>query len=377
MKVARILDRASRLERLAREELLVLYEEAPVEELAAAAHAARCGRVEPERVTFLVDRNVNYTNVCVTNCSFCAFYRPPGHKHSWVLEREEIAHKLEELVRLGGTRVLLQGGHHPDLRLAWYEDLLIWLRAAFPSLTVDGFSPSEVAHIATVEGIPVAQTLKRLARAGLGGLPGGGGENLVPSVRQRVSPLKQTGFGWLQTMSLAHGLGLVTTATQVIGFDEPLSARVDHLLRLRELQDQSLRRFQNAFVGYISWTMQLEHNALGRQLKSRGHGGDSLDADRYLRHVAVARLALDNIDHHQASWPTVGPETAMQALSAGADDYGSTMLEENVVSRSGSTCTSLAEQTIRERIGKMGFYPAKRDSRYRILAEWKPSRPLM
>jgi cyclic dehypoxanthinyl futalosine synthase len=218
----------------------------------------------------------------------------------------------------------------------------------------------------------VRQVLERLTRAGLQGLPGGGGENLEPEVRMAVSPLKQSGFGWIETLRIAQELGLVTSATQVIGFGEPLEARVDHLLRLRALQDDARSSHGNGFTSFIHWPMQFENTGLKRMRLRREEPVRPSPAEEYLRHLGVARLVLDNFDHFQASWPTVGAEVAAQALHAGADDYGSTMMEENVVSRAGALHRSQAEADIQARIRAAGFRPAKRDTRYRIIAEYAP-----
>ena len=370
-KPSELLARAAGGERLSRDDALVLYRDAALDELGEAAGARRRATGDPRRVTYLVDRNINYTNVCVTDCTFCAFYRPPGHAESYTLARETIGRKVEELVALGGTRILLQGGHNPELGLGWYTDLFTWLRSAYRTIELDALSPSEVAHIATVEKTSVRRVLEALTRAGLSGLPGGGGENLEPEVRMLLSPLKQSGFGWVETMRIAQELGLVTSATQVIGFGESLDSRVDHMLRLRRLQDDSRARHDNGFTSFIFWPMQFENTGLKKLNLRRERRAEPAPADDYLRHLTVARLLLDNFDHFQASWPTMGPEVAAQALRYGADDYGSTMMEENVVAEAGAEYRCQAEQQIHDRVRAAGFYPAKRDSRYRILAEYR------
>jgi cyclic dehypoxanthinyl futalosine synthase len=352
------------LERLSPAEAARLYRETPLEELRARADAAR-QRVVPGRlVTYLIDRNVNYTNVCVTDCQFCAFYRPPGHAEGYVRTREELAAKLAELAAVGGTRVLMQGGHHPDLRLPWYEDLLRWMRREFPTIEIDAFSPSEIDHVAALEGLTVEQVLGRLREAGLEGLPGGGGEMLDDEIRREVSPKKQGADGWLDVMRVAQRLGLATTATMVIGFGESVEQRIGHLVRLRELQDESLAAHGNGFIAFIAWTAQLKNNSLERSWRRRRMGAGAED---YLRHAAVARLVLDNVPHHQASWPTMGEATAREALRGGADDFGSTMLEENVVSAAGTDRRSMSEAELQANIRAAGFVPAQRDTRYRIL----------
>jgi cyclic dehypoxanthinyl futalosine synthase len=343
----------------------LLHDHAPAPELMRLAHARRAERVPPaERVTFLIDRNINYTNVCITDCQFCAFYRPPGHPESYVNSREILGEKIAELVAHGGTRILMQGGHHPDLRLAWYVDLVRWIRASFPSIEVDAFSPSEIQHIADLERLSVTAVLERLIAAGLAGLPGGGAEILADEVRGRIAPKKQSAAGWLHVMREAQRLGLATTATMVIGFGETTADRLTHLERLRALQDQSLGAHGNGFIAFIVWTAQFENTSLGA---SRFRPTFGAGPEQYLRMVALARLYLDNIPHLQASWPTMGPEVASAALRAGADDFGSTMLEENVVSAAGTVRTRMDAGEIRHLLTSQGWTPAQRDTRYRIL----------
>lgn len=366
MSVPEILKRARDGRRLTPDEALALYREGEFIHMGAAAHAVRCAQNDPRTVTYLVDRNINYSNVCITDCLFCAFYRPPGDAEAYVLSREEFARKLEELRAIGGTRILLQGGHHPGLKLEWYEDLLRWLRAEYPDIEVNAFSPSEVTHIAEVEKMPLEDVIRRLAAAGLAGIPGGGAEILDDAVREEISPKKLRTAGWLEAMRLAHKHGLATTASMVIGFGEPYEARVNHLLRIRELQDESVAKHGQGFTAFISWTAQLDTvpmSGLARRKGIRPAG-----AQEYLRNVAIARLFLDNFRHHGASWPTQGVAIAQTALNAGCDDYGSTMMEENVVSQAGaSTMSSILVDEMVLQIREAGFVPAQRDTRYRIL----------
>jgi len=344
-----------------------LWAEAPTAELRRLAHARRLAVTAPHRVTYLVDRNINYTNVCITDCQFCAFYRPPGHPEAYVNSREAIGSKIAELVAAGGTRILMQGGHHPDLRLPWYEDLLIWIRREFPAIEINAFSPSEIDHIATLEGLSAEIVLSRLAAAGLRGLPGGGAEILDDQVRSRVSPKKQKAADWLAVMAIAQRLGLTTTASMVIGFGESVSERLNHLEALRAHQDRAHAAHGNGFTAFIVWTAQFENTSLGASRFRPVYGAGR---EEYLRHLALARLYLDNFDHIQASWPTMGPEVAQEALSYGADDFGSTMLEENVVSAAGTVRTRMDAAEIRRFIREAGFVPAQRDSRYAILREF-------
>jgi cyclic dehypoxanthinyl futalosine synthase len=361
-----ILQKALDGERVSYEEGVLLYRDAPREALAETAHRLRRKRTDPAIVTYLVDRNVNYTNFCTTNCLFCAFYRPMGHEEGYVLDFEEIAAKLEELSRIGGTRVLLQGGHHPDLPLSWYTDMLRFLRQRFPHIQLDAFSPSEIENIAEVEDSTMEEVLAMLAEAGQGGLPGGGAEILVDEVRQRISRKKQSADGWLRAMEIAQELGLTTSATMVIGFGETVEQRVLHLERLRAHQERARESHGNGFTSFISWTFQPENTALGRigEKKGRDLGADG---EAYLRHAAFCRIYLDNFEHHQASWPTQGRDVARRALACGCDDFGSTMMEENVVSSAGSKHSALAESSILEEIVAAGYRPVQRDSNYRLV----------
>lgn len=350
-----VLEKALGEERISPAEAIALYRDAPLRPLGRAATARRAGRTDASTVTYLIDRNINYTNVCVTVCRFCAFWRPAGHEEAYTLSREELGRKIEETLAIGGTRILMQGGHHPDLPIAWYEDLLAWIRETYREIEVDAFSPSEIDQIASIEGISTLETLGRLEAAGLSGLPGGGAEMLDDEIRSRVSPKKQSAAGWLQVMREAQSLGLATTCTQVIGFGESVPQRLGHLQRLRDLQEESLEAHGNGFIAFIAWTLQTENTPLRGAAPTR---------NEYLRHVAVSRIFLDNIDHIQASWPTQGPRVARTALRFGADDFGSTMLEENVVSSAGTTLVAMSEEEIRAEIRRAGFTPAQRNTRY-------------
>ena len=309
---ASALERAVAGERLDPAAAQAIHDAAPTAELLAAADARRRTRVVPaDRVTYLVDRNINYTNVCITDCQFCAFYRPPGHSESYVNSRQVLAEKISELVAVGGSRILMQGGHHPDLHLAWYEDLLRWIRTTFPTIEIDAFSPSEIQHhISDVEGMPAGTVLDRLIAAGLEGLPGGGAEILSDDIRGRISPKKQSADGWIEMMRLAQERGLATTASMVIGFGESTVHRIEHLERLRRSQDRALATHGNGFIAFIVWTAQFEHTSLG---SSRFRPQFGAGPEAYLRQLALARLYLDNFAHFQASWPTMGPEVAASA----------------------------------------------------------------
>ena len=341
--------------RVSAQEALLLAEEADLFSLGRAAAELRRRQVPGDQVTYLVDRNINYTNACITDCKFCAFYRPPGDPEAYVLARDVLAQKMKETVEAGGTRILLQGGHNPSLRIGWYEDLLRWMKREFPALHLDAFSPSEVSHLAALEGMGVRDVLERLQAAGMDGLPGGGAEILHDEVRAEISPKKLSSDGWISAMREAQALGMVTSATLVIGCGETPEHRVAHLMRIREL----------AFPSFIVWTMQVETTAMGKVFAAKGLLPAS--AQDYLRQVALSRVVLDNVPHIGASWPTQGEKVAQAALAFGADDFGSTMLEENVVSAAGTTRTRMDAEEIRHHIRAAGWVPAQRDSRYRIL----------
>ena len=362
------LDGAARGERLDFDEVIRLDAEASSEALAKAAHHRRLQLGDDaEAVTYLVDRNINYTNVCITDCKFCEFYRRPGDPESYVLNREVLGQKIQETLDLGGTRILLQGGHNPELRLDFYVDMLRWIKERFPSIELNAFSPSEVDHLAEVEDMSVEELLPILREAGMDGLPGGGGEILDDEIRHRVSPKKQKTERWLHCMRVAQSMGMVTSASQVIGFGEEPEHRFRSLLRLRELQDESLEKGGSGFLSFVMWPLQYE-SRYGFVFSEKKGVKLGATPEEYLRHVALSRLFLDNIPHIGASWPTMGPEVAKEALTWGADDFGSTMLEENVVSSAGSTHTCMTEPRMRDLIEAAGFRPQKRDSSYRPLA---------
>ena len=351
--------------RLTPVEAVRLYRDADLLELGRAAQRARFRHNPERRVTYLIDRNINYTNVCITDCQFCAFYRPNDkHPEAYTLSRAQIAEKIDELLEAGGTRILMQGGHHPGLPLAWYEDLLRWLRATYPEIEINSFSPSEIDHIASVDGSSMEHVLVRLKAAGMAGLPGGGGEMLVDAIRQKVSPKKQNAAGWLEAMRIAQRLGLTTSSTMVIGFGETIEQRIEHLQKLRDLQDESRAAHGNGFSAFIAWTLQVENTPLGRSKNRDAYGASGTD---YLRLVAMARLFLDNIPHVQASWPTQGVKLAQVALEFGCDDFGSTMMEENVVSSAGTSLRNVAEIAIQRQVAAAGYVPAQRNTRYEVL----------
>ncbi len=371
-KASDLLKKAANGERLTPEEGLRLYTEGDPETTMEVAHQLRLQKTEPGLVTYLVDRNINYTNVCTTDCQFCSFYRLPGHPEAYVITRQELGEKIEELLAWGGTRILMQGGHNPDLPIEWYEDLLRWLKATYPEIECDCFSPSEIENIAHLEGMSMEEVLERLHAAGLDGLPGGGAEILDDEVRKRISPKKTKTDVWLHAMRIAQRLGMVTSATMVIGFGETIQQRINSLTRLRELQDESLAAHGNGFTAFIMWTAQLsETNSMGRSRHRDKYGANY---DEYLHTNAFARIYLDNFTNFQASWPTQGLEVARRALYAGANDFGSTMLEENVVSQASAFTERephMSVYRLHEQIRLAGFEPAQRDSRYRIVRRFE------
>jgi cyclic dehypoxanthinyl futalosine synthase len=367
-----LLKKAADNQRLTPDEGLLLYTQGDPVATMAVAHQLRLQKCDPQTVTYLIDRNINYTNVCTTDCQFCSFYRVPGHPEAYVITREALRQKIQELQAWGGTRILMQGGHNPDLPISWYESLLRWLKSEFPDIECDCFSPSEMENIAHIEGLSMEVVLQRLQAAGLDGLPGGGGEILDDDVRKRISPKKTKTAAWLHAMRIAQSLGMVTSATMVIGFDETMQQRIASLTRLRELQDESLAAHGNGFSAFIMWTAQLSHtNSLGRSRHRARYGADY---DEYLHTTAFARIYLDNFTNFQASWPTQGLDVARRALHAGANDFGSTMLEENVVSQAEAFTEQEQAMTVarlQAQIRQAGFAPAQRDSRYNILQRFE------
>ncbi|MCB0309995.1 MAG: CofH family radical SAM protein [Bdellovibrionales bacterium] len=354
--------------RLDIESAVALYQQAALLDLARAANFARFLHCPEQRVTYLVDRNINYTNVCNTDCSFCGFYRPDSkHPEAYVISREELTQKIEEALQIGATRILLQGGHNDQLSYDYYLDLVSWIHDNFP-IELNAFSPSEIKQMHLVSGKSYQEILSELQQAGLAGLPGGGAEILDDDVRKRVSPKKILASEWIEIMEVAHGLSLTTSATMVIGFGETLEQRLNHLTRLRDAQDRSRSKGLRGFGTFISWTLQHNENtSMGRSRHAAGYGAGAIE---YLRHVAIGRLFLDNITHHQASWPTLGTDIAQVALHFGCDDIGSTMLEENVVSQAGAPtkhCWSMSPEALRGCIRDAGFAAAQRNSAFDIL----------
>lgn len=344
--------------RITREDAARLYN-LPLEELGALADRRRQlakakdfeGRGN-EIVTYIIDRNINYTNICNVYCKFCAFYRTEKDADAYVISLQEMDQKIEETLALDGTQILLQGGHHPKLTIDWYLELLSHIKSKFPAINIHGFSPSEFVHFRDVFNLPLEEILSRFKAAGLGSIPGGGGEILVDSVRKRVSPLKAMSDDWLGVMDVAHRLGFRSSATMMFGHVETLADRIEHLDRLRVQQDKT-----GGFTAFICWTFQQENT----RLKAPTAG-----ADQYLRTQALARIYLDNFTNVQSSWVTQGQEIGQVALKFGANDLGSIMIEENVVSQAGTTFR-MTVPDMHRLISQLGYEPRQRDNWYRLV----------
>jgi cyclic dehypoxanthinyl futalosine synthase len=358
--VAEVLERAVDGERLSDDDAVALLRSRDLVAVGRVANELRNRRTDPGRITFIIDRNLNYTNVCVTDCDFCAFYRSPGdQRESYVLPKPVIFKKIEETLAIGGTGLLMQGGHHPDLGIEYYEDLFRSIKARYP-IHLHALSPPEVQHIARRSKLTVPQALSRLRDAGLDSLPGGGAEILVDRVRHVIAPKKTTSDEWLDVMRQAHRLGMSTTATMMYGHVETLEERVEHMRRIRDLQDET-----RGFRAFISWTFQNDGNRLGL-LVPRESMPTSFD---YLLTQAVSRIYLDNVDHIQSSWVTQGMKIGQVALGFGADDMGSVMIEENVVSAAGTTHRTSADE-LAHLIRSVGKIPVQRDTLYRDVKVW-------
>jgi cyclic dehypoxanthinyl futalosine synthase len=360
---------ASRLYRLPLEELGALADRRR-QLIKAEAYGGRGNEI----VTYIIDRNVNYTNVCNVYCKFCAFYRTEKDDDAYVITFDEIDKKIEETAALGGTQILMQGGHHPKLTKQWYLDLLAHLKAKFPQVNIHGFSPSEFVHFREVFDEPLEKIISDFKAAGLGSIPGGGGEILVDRVRQRISPLKAMSDDWLEVMDVAHRLGLNSSATMMFGHVETIEDRIEHLERIRAQQDKTGSRVESrgssenpldtrhstlssGFTAFICWTFQAEHTKLR---------APTVGAHEYLRTQALSRIYLDNIPNVQSSWVTQGPEIGQVALKFGANDLGSIMIEENVVSQAGTTFHMSADD-MQRLIRDLGYEPHQRDNWYRLL----------
>jgi cyclic dehypoxanthinyl futalosine synthase len=345
-------------ERITPDDARALYH-LPLNELGALADhrrnlakASAYGGRGQEIVTYIIDRNINYTNVCNVYCKFCAFYRTEKDDDHYVLNLEQLDQKLDELTAIGGIQILLQGGHHPKLDLDWYLTMLSHIREKYPHVNIHGFSPPEFCHFSEVFGMPVREILAKFKEAGLGSVPGGGGEILVDRVRQRIAPLKANTEQWLGVMRDAHALGLRSSATMMFGHVETVDDRIEHLQRLRDLQDET-----GGFTAFICWTFQPEHTKLR---------AEPVGSSEYLRMQALSRIFLDNIENLQSSWVTQGPRIGQVALKYGANDFGSVMMEENVVSSAGTTFR-LNKETIESLIKVAGYEPRRRNNWYELV----------
>lgn len=355
-KIDAILDRALKGERLGLEEGIALWESNDLEKLGYVANQIMLQKHPEPITTFVVGRNINYTNICDTYCRFCAFYRRPGSEEGYVLPNETIFQKIQETIDVGGTEILMQGGTNPHLPFSYYTDLLREIKLRFPNIHMHSFSPAEIWKMVEVSGLTLEEVIRELKDAGLDSIPGGGAEILDDRIRRKISRLKGSWRDWMDVMQTAHRLGMTTTATMVIGFGETLEERVLHLLRIREAQDET-----KGFLAFIVWTFQPDNTNMPRE---------KLGPEEYLKAVAISRIMLDNIPNFQASWVTMGPEIGKLSIQYGCNDFGSTMMEENVVSAAGTTHKvniNLALDIIRQ----AGKIPAQRNTHYKILRVFK------
>ncbi len=361
LSISYLLDKAVAGERLTSEEGLRLLECRDLAALGRAANEVTL-RLHPENYrTYNIDRNINYTNVCTAVCDFCAFYRPPKSDEGYVLDRETLYQKIEETVAIGGDQILLQGGLHPDYKIEWYEELLRDIKSRFPQVNIHGFSPPEIYHFTKVSKLPLREILERLKAAGLGSLPGGGAEILVDRVRKAITRGKVLTDDWLDVNRVWHRLGGRSTATMMFGHVETLAERIEHLERLRQLQDET-----GGFTAFICWTFQPEHTDMADTPPAGSF--------EYLKTNAVARLYLDNVANIQSSWVTQGRKVGQLALLYGANDMGSLMIEENVVAEAG-TVYHLTLDEIRGAISELGYAPRQRNVFYALLPESASARP--
>ena len=364
-----ILDKALSGTRLNFEDGVQLFQSHDILSLGQAADAIR-RRIHPEGyVTYIIDRNINYTNICSSGCKFCAFYRRENDPDAYVLSREELGQKIQETIDLDGTLILMQGGLHPTLKLDWYEDLLRWIKAKY-KIHIHAFSPPEIDHFAKINKIPVREVILRLKEAGLDSIPGGGAEILTDHSRQLISPKKCTVDEWLEVMRQAHHVGLRTTATMMFGHVEKLEERVKHLMAVRDLQDET-----GGFTAFICWTFQPNNTRLAaenqrkRQFEAeRSEHIPPVGSFEYLKTLAISRLMLDNFANLQASWVTQGPKIGQIALKFGANDLGGTMIEENVVRATGAGYHHMPPDEMKRWIEEMGYVAKQRNFYYQYLA---------
>ena len=348
-----IIDKVLMGKRLSFDEAYKLYLKASFYELGDLANFIRKKKHPENIVTYVVDRNINYSNICVCGCKFCAFFKSPGEDGGYVLSFDELEKKIQETLELGGTQILLQGGHHPDLKLEFYENMLSHIKEKFPTIHIHGFSPPEIVHFSKLNNLSIKEVIKRLIAAGLDSIPGGGAEILVDRVRHKVSPNKCSATEWLDVMDTAHNLGLKTTATMMFGHVETMEDRILHLIRLRDLQDKT-----RGFTAFIPWGFQPDNTRINAR---------KITSVEYLRLLAISRIVLDNFDNIQVSWVTMGPEIAQLALFFGGNDFGSTMIEENVVAATGVRFR-LSIEEIERYISEAGFEPRQRRMDYTLIS---------
>jgi cyclic dehypoxanthinyl futalosine synthase len=359
-EVDRILQGALDGRRLGLEDVVALFESDEIEKMGDTANRLMLKRHPEPVTTFVVGRNINYTNICDVYCRFCAFYRAPGSKEGYVLPDEVIFNKIQETIDVGGTEILMQGGTNPDLPFEYYINLLREIKQRFPGITMHSFSPAEIRKMQVVAGnIPLKDVVRQLHEAGLDSLPGGGAEILDDRIRGKISKLKGSWRDWMDVMTTAHQLGMNTTATMVVGFGESMEERALHLLRVRDAQDEcrNNRYPSPGFLAFIPWTFQPDNTNMKREKAT---------PEEYLKTLAISRITLDNIDNFQSSWVTMGPEVGKLSLAYGCNDFGSTMIEENVVSAAGTTHKVNIESILRL-IREAGKIPAQRDTKYRIV----------
>jgi len=365
-----VLQRAADGGRITPEEALLLYTEAPFHALGEAADAVRRRRHPHGVVTYLIDRNINYTNVCVTACKFCAFFRAPKHSEGWAHPMEEILHRCGEAIDLGATQVMLQGGHHPEFGVEYYENLFASVKQAYPQLVIHSIGPSEILHMAKVSNVSIEEAVLRIKAAGLDSIAGAGAEMLPDRPRKAIAPLKESGARWLEVMAVAHRNGLSSTATMMMGTGETHAERIEHIRMIRDVQDLAVANGYRddavetgqevgGFRAFIPWTYQAENNHL--------KGRTQATTMEYLRFLAMSRLFFDNVSHLQASWLTTGKDVGQLSLHLGVDDLGSIMLEENVISSAGARHRSNLHELI-WMIRTADRTPAQRDTLYRHLS---------
>jgi len=358
METQNLLDRALQLDFLSANEGLFLFENASTSDLMFVANELRKKQVPSNKVTWIIDRNANTTNVCNANCKFCNFFRIPGHKDAYITTLEEYTEKIEETIRYGGEQLLLQGGHHPELGLDFYCDLFSSIKKKFPNIKLHALGPPEIAHISKIDGKSHKEVLKALITAGLDSLPGAGAEILDDRVRRMISKGKCGAQEWLDVMREAHQLGLTTSATMMFGHIETPLERFEHLVKIRQVQSEKPEN-SNGFLAFIAWPFQDD----GTLLKRVKGISNNVDGDEYIRMVALSRIMLPNVKNIQASWLTVGKKVGQLSLHAGANDFGSIMIEENVVSAAGAP-HRFTSTTIQEAIKEAGFEPQLRNQEY-------------